>query len=142
MFSSCLCVCVSVCLSMCVCVCVCLSVCLSVCSGYNFWTSWHRNFIFGMALHLDHIKVKFEYQGHWVKVKVISWKMPVLLPGHQFNLVWLVWGQGHKLGQGHLKVRSFQSQIVSVWLSIGKWEVGLRLKGILVDSSIGNVPRP
>ena len=29
----------------CVFVCVCLSVCLSVCSGYNFWTSWHINFI-------------------------------------------------------------------------------------------------
>ena len=28
--------------------------------------------------------------------------------------------------------RSFQGQIVSVWLSIGKREVGLRLKGILV----------
>ena len=28
--------------------------------------------------------------------------------------------------------RSFQGQVVSVWLSIGKWEVGLQLKGILV----------
>ena len=24
-----------------------------------------------MQVYLDHIKVKFEYQGHWVKVKVI-----------------------------------------------------------------------
>ena len=31
--------------------------------------------------------------------------MPILLPGHQFNLFWLVWGQGDKLGQGHLKVK-------------------------------------
>ena len=30
-----------------------MSVC--VCSGYNFLTGWHRNFIFGMVLHLDHI---------------------------------------------------------------------------------------
>ena len=37
------------------CLCVCVSVCLCVCLGYNFWTSWHRNFIFGMVLHLDHI---------------------------------------------------------------------------------------
>ena len=33
----------------------------------NEWTPQHRNFIFGMVGHLDHIK--FEYQGHWVKVK-------------------------------------------------------------------------
>ena len=33
----------------CVCVSVCLSVCVSVCSGYNFWTAWHRNFIFWYA---------------------------------------------------------------------------------------------
>ena len=38
-----------------VCLCVFLSVCLSVCSGYNFWTNWHRNFIFGMMVHLTHI---------------------------------------------------------------------------------------
>ena len=25
---------------------------------------------FGMVGHLDHIQVKFEYQGHWIKVKV------------------------------------------------------------------------
>ena len=38
-------------------------------------------------------------------VKVIWWKMLILLPGHQFNSVWLAQGQGHKLGQGHLKVK-------------------------------------
>ena len=32
-----------------------------------------------MQVHLDHIEVKFEYQGHWVKVKVIREKMIVLL---------------------------------------------------------------
>ena len=58
-----------------------------------------------MVLHLDHIYVKFEYQGHWVKVKVILWKMLILVPGHQFNWVWLVWGQGNKLSQGHTKVK-------------------------------------
>ena len=49
-------VCVSVCLSVCsVCLSVCVSVCVSVCWGYNFWTAWHRNFIFGMQVHLDYI---------------------------------------------------------------------------------------
>ena len=28
---------------------------MCVCVGYNFWMSWHRNFIFGMVLHLDHM---------------------------------------------------------------------------------------
>ena len=35
----------------------------------------------------------------------ISWKMLILLPGHQFNFVWLAWGQGHQQGQGHTKVK-------------------------------------
>ena len=51
MFSSCLCVCLSVSLS--VCLSVCLHVC--VCLGYNIWSSWHRNFIFGVVVHLDNI---------------------------------------------------------------------------------------
>ena len=38
-----------------------------------------------MVVHLDHIWVKFEYKGHYVKV--IQKKM---LPGHLFNLVLLV----------------------------------------------------
>ena len=29
-----------------------------------------RNFIFSIQIHPDHIQVKFEYQDHWVKVKV------------------------------------------------------------------------
>ena len=39
-----------------------------------------------MMVHLDHIQVNFEYQGHWFKVKVISWKMLILLPGHHLTL--------------------------------------------------------
>ena len=42
-----------------VCLCVCLSMCLSVCvytcSGYNLWTPSHRNFIFGIQMHLYNI---------------------------------------------------------------------------------------
>ena len=61
-------ICLSVCLS------IHLSVCLSVCSDYNFLTASHRNFIFGMEVHCDHIYIKFEYQGHWVKVKAMCQK--------------------------------------------------------------------
>ena len=46
------------------CLSVCLCVCVSICSEYNFWTTSHRDFIFGM-------QVKLEYQSHWVKVKVM-----------------------------------------------------------------------
>ena len=53
------------------CLAVCLCVCVYICSGYNFLTSSHRNFIFGIQIHLYHIQVKLEYQGHLVKVKVI-----------------------------------------------------------------------
>ena len=38
-------------------------------------------------------------QVQWAKVKVIQWKMLTLLLGHQFELVLLVYGQVHKLGQ-------------------------------------------
>ena len=33
-------------------VCVYVFVCLCVCSGYNFWTPWHWNFIFGTKVFL------------------------------------------------------------------------------------------
>ena len=29
----------------------------------------------------------FEYQGFWVKVRVIFWKMLIVLPGHQFTFI-------------------------------------------------------
>ena len=53
--------------SLCVCVCVCVSICLSVClsvwaitfEGGDMETSF-----FGVMVHLDHVLVKFEYQGH------------------------------------------------------------------------------
>ena len=89
MFSSCV----------CVCVCVCLSVC--VCSSYNFWSSWHS--------------LSIKYQDHRVKAKVISWKMLILLSGHQFNLVWLVWGQGHTkvkvISRSNCKCLTFYQQV-------------------------------
>ena len=47
---------------------VCVSACLSV-QAITFKPLDIKTF--GMLVHLDHIKVNFEYQGHWVKVKVI-----------------------------------------------------------------------
>ena len=32
---------------------------------------------FCTVVHLDHILVKFEYQGHWFKVKVTQWEMVI-----------------------------------------------------------------
>ena len=58
-----------------------------------------------MVVHLDNIWVKFKYQDHWIKVKVIHWKKFIWLAGHQFNLIIHAYGQGHKLDQVHLKVK-------------------------------------
>ena len=49
----------------------------------------------------------FEYQGYWVKSKVIYSKMLIWLPGHQLNLVLHEKGHGHKLSQGHFMVKIF-----------------------------------
>ena len=67
----------------CVCVYVCLSVCVSVCLDYNFWTAIAWNFIFGMQIHLDHIK----YQGHLVQVKVKCLKCHIFLIYYLYMLV-------------------------------------------------------
>ena len=53
---------------------VCLSVCQTMCPGNYDWTPWPRNQIFGMYVGLHHIWVKFEWQYHWVKFKVIGIK--------------------------------------------------------------------
>ena len=62
-----------------------------------------------MLLHLDHISVKFEYQGHGIKVKVIQEKKIIF---SYFNLLILcMWLQvinkvkvTHQ-GEGHIKVK-------------------------------------
>ena len=58
-----------------------LCACVCVCSGYNFWMPW-RNFTLGRVVHYDHILVKFEYQGHWVKVNVTLVKLASWTVGH------------------------------------------------------------
>ena len=104
-----------------VCVCMSVSVCLFSLLLLLKQLTW--KFHFGMEVHFD----KFEYLGHWikVKVKVTMCKMLILLPECQFtfNII-------NKVNIFSMST-SFQGQIVSVWLSIGK-EVGFWLQGILV----------
>ena len=50
---------------------VCLSVWLNVCNNDNFRKPWCRKLIFGLLKYLYGIRVKFVYEGHQVKVKVI-----------------------------------------------------------------------
>ena len=48
---------------------------------------------------------KFDYQGHWVKVKVTQWKMLIFYLDINFTCLTFLSGQGHKLVQGHLTVK-------------------------------------
>ena len=76
------CVCVCVCVSVCVCVCLCvyLCVCLSVqCITFE-WVNTETSFLAWYYI---------EYQSHLVRIKTISLKMLIWLPGHHFNLVLL-----------------------------------------------------
>ena len=90
----------------CVCVCVCLFVRAITFEPVNIETSF---LVWWYILTISRSSLS-EYQGHWFKVKVISWKMLIWLPGHQFNSVWLIWGEGHKWGQGHTKVIGSRSR--------------------------------
>ena len=47
---------------------------MSVFPGDNFWTDWPIDLIFGMLVGHYDIKVKFEYQGHRIKFKVMVTK--------------------------------------------------------------------
>jgi len=38
--------------------------------NYNFWTAWHRNFVFCMLLRLENIYVPIPFQVHGAKVTV------------------------------------------------------------------------
>ena len=70
----------------------------------------------------------FEYQGHWVKVRVISWEMLILLPGYQFNLSKVkIINEVRVIPRSNCKCLTFYQQV---------GEVGLRLKGILVGNKI------
>ena len=66
---------VSVSLSLCMCVYLSVQVITSVITEvFNI-----EDFIFGVMVHLDHIYVKFEYQGQGHLMEML-----ILLPGHQF----------------------------------------------------------
>ena len=45
------------------------------------------------------------YEGHWVKVKLIHWKMSIWSHGHEFNLLLYVQGQSHEPGEVHSYVK-------------------------------------
>ena len=51
---------------------------MSVLWRYNF-EAVDMETSFGMGVHLDHIKVEFEYQDQWVKVKDTQCKMLIKL---------------------------------------------------------------
>ena len=47
---------------------------LVVSTSFAYFGQNYKNFnqlVNPLTVHLDHIKVKFEYQGHWVKVRII-----------------------------------------------------------------------
>ena len=109
-----------------------MAVCVFVYLEYNFWSNWHRNFIF------LHDGTSWPYLRHWVKVRVIHWKMLIWQPGHHFNSVFLV--ESINLVKVISRSRSqcqrskIKGQIVSIWPSISEREVGFQLKGILVTA--------
>ena len=84
-----------------------------------------------MVVHLDHISVKFEYQGNWIKVKVTSVKFIVLTVEYQILLLWppndIIMITKVKVIQ---RQRSFQNQILSVWISIPMHSFGTKVKVI------------
>ena len=107
-------------------VCMCLSV-----RTINFWTNWHRNFIFGMVVtsrpYLGQVWISRSLgQGHLMEnanfatldISLTQIDLPDVKVTNEFKVI--------------PRSRSFQGQIISAWLSIGRREVGLRLKGILV----------
>ena len=53
-------------------------------------------------VNLDNIMVKFEYQGHNVKNKVMYWKMLIWLTGYYFNVVYI---SGVKVIMNMVKVK-------------------------------------
>ena len=85
-----------------------------------------------MMVCLDHIKVKFDYQGHRLKVKVTFVKMIILTVGHQIILLQSTYDINMIIKvKVMLRSRSFQNQIVSVWISIPKVGSGSSTEGIL-----------
>ena len=91
-----------------------------------------------MVGHLDHMWIKFEYQGHHIKIMVTLVKLIILIVEHQILLLWPTYGININLwrsrssqGHGHLRVGSFQNHIASVWISIQKRAVGFRPNAFL-----------
>ena len=86
----------SSCLSVCLSLCACLSLCLCV----SVWAVTFECFDFLF----DHIKVMFEYQGRWLKVKVTLVNGLFELLDTRFFPMTNLWYQSGRKGQGHLNV--------------------------------------
>ena len=107
--------------SVCVCVCVGLSIRAIPFKSLGIETSF-----FGKVGHLDHIYIKFDYQGHWVKVKATLVNGLFKPLDTKFYLQWLSYGMNMVIkvlsrstffwDQGHsrikLQVFTFLSQVV------------------------------
>ena len=97
---------------------------LNVAPGTECSSSPNCSLLIGLSRSRSH-------QGHWAKV--IPWKMLIWLPGHKFNFVW---GQGHKKGQGHTKVKVIPRSNCKCLTFYQQAGGGLRLKGILVLNKV------
>ena len=96
--------------------------------------SRHRNFIFGMLGHPDHTYFKFEYQGHRGKVTFV--KLIILTCGNPSSFAKPIYVIDIIKVKVMLKSRSFQNQIVSVWISIPNRAVGLQPNAFLLNSEL------
>ena len=126
MFSYCLCVCLSVCVS----VWAITFECLDIESSFSVW--WNI-----LTISRSSLSIK----SHWVKVMVILINGHFGLLGTKFfcydQFMVLIKASRSRTSQDHHKVtiilrwRTFQNQIVSVWISIPKWVVGFRPNAFL-----------
>ena len=94
----------------------------------HIWRAHKEGSYTVMAVHLDYIQVKFEYQGRRVNIMVTWVNWTPWTVGYQILLLWPTYGQGH------LRWRSFQNHIVSVWISFPKRVVGFRPNAFLLIS--------
>ena len=92
-----------------------------------FWSSWHRNLIFVFWYILTTSRTSLSIKVTGSRSRSYIEKMLIWPPGHQFNLVWLVWGQGH-------------SKVKLCLTSIGNWRWAFDWKAFLLSKSLKRSP--